>query len=101
MLKPHLRAADKPKVEIKIEYEENEKYAIQARVLRHMRLLEAFAAHVSDRYVWPKPLTFQARSCGVANATWKMRSLTLCYELANEFIELFLGYSKTLPSKYR
>lgn len=101
MLKKHLRAADQPKVEIKIDYEDNKKYAIQASILRHMGLLEAIAAYAADRYAWPKPFVIQARSCGQANAIWKVRTLTLCYELANEFIELFLGYSKTLPSKYR
>ena len=51
MLKPHLRAADEPKVTIKVEYEESEPYALQARVLRHMGILEAFATHAADRYV--------------------------------------------------
>jgi hypothetical protein len=101
MLKTHLRSADQPKVTIKIEYEENEKYALQARVLRDMGLLEAIAAHAADRYVWPKPFLIVARSCGEPNATWKTRTLTLCYELANEFIELFLDYSSSLPRKYR
>ena len=101
MLKKHLRAADQPEVAIKIEYEENKKYAIQAGILRHMGLLEAIAAHTADRYAWPKPFTIEARSCGEANARWKTRTLTLCYELANEFIELFLGYSRTLPRKYQ
>jgi hypothetical protein len=101
MLKPHLRSADKPKVAIKVEYQENEKYAVQARILRHMGLLEAFATHAADRYVWPNPLTFEARSCGQANAKWSKRTLTLCYELAKEFIEQYLDYSKTLPRKYR
>jgi hypothetical protein len=101
MLKQHLRSPDQPKVAIKVEYEENEKYAIQSRILRQMGLLEAFAVHAADRYAWPNPFLIQARSCGEANARWKARTLTLCYELANEFIELFLGYSKTLPPKYR
>ena len=55
MLKKHLRAADQPKVDVKIEYEENKKYALQEQVLRHMGLLEAIAAHAADRYAWPKP----------------------------------------------
>ena len=88
---------DQPKVAVKIEYEENEKHAIQARILRHMGLLEAFAANAADRYAWPNPLTIEARSCGMANARWRRRVLTLCYELANEFIEVFLGYSSKLP----
>jgi hypothetical protein len=101
MLKQHLRAADKPKIAIKVEYQEDEKYAMQVRILRHMGILEAFATHAADRYVWPNPFSIVARSCGEPNARWKARTLTLCYELANEFIELFLGYSSKLPRKYR
>ena len=101
MLKKHLRSPGQPKVAIKVEYEETETFAIQARILRHMGLLEAFAEQAADRYAWPNPLTFEARSCGMANARWRQRVLTLCYELANEFIELYLGYSKLLPAKER
>ena len=103
MLKPHLRGADKPKVAIKVEYQDEEKYPVQARVLRHMRLLETFAEHAADRYVWPKPFSMIARSCDEPNATWNIgaKTLTLCYELASEFIELYQGYSKKLPRKYR
>jgi Putative metallopeptidase len=100
MLKPHLRSADQPMVAIKVEYEETKKYAIQARVLRDMGLLEAFA-QAAQRYVWPNPLSMVARSCGEANARWSKRTLILCYELADEFIELFLDYSHTLPRKFR
>ena len=103
MLKKHLRAADQPKVAIKVEYQEDEKYAMQIEILRQMGLLEAFAAHAADRYVWPKPFSIVARSCGVPNATWKngTLTLTLCYELAGYFMELFQGFSSQLPRKYR
>ena len=66
-----------------------------------MGLLEAFAAYFRDRYAWPNPLTFEARSCGMPNARWRQQVLTLCYELANEFIELYQDYSKLLPAKAR
>jgi hypothetical protein len=103
MLKPHVRPTDKTKVAIKVDYQDDAKYAVQARILRHMGLLEAFAAHAADRYVWPNPLTMVARSCGEPNATWNIgaKTLTLCYELASEFIELFQSYSRTLPKKFR
>jgi hypothetical protein len=103
MLKPHLRSADKPKVAIKVEHQEDEKYAMQIQILRQMGLLEAFAVHAADRYVWPNPFSIVARSCGEPNATWKngARTLTLCYELANYFMELFQDYSRKLPRKYR
>ena len=101
MLKKHLRSAGQPKVAVKVEYEESDAPEIYARVLRHMGLLEAFAEQVADRYAWPNPLTFEARSCGIANARWRQPVLTFCYELANELIELYLGYSKLLPAKDR
>ena len=101
MLKQHLRAADKPKVAIKIDYQDDEKYALQVRILRHMGMLEGFAMYAADRYVWPNPFSIVARSCGEPNAKWKARTLTLCYELANEFIELFLSDSSKRLRKYR
>src|SRR6202007_912004 len=66
MLKKHLRAFYQRKVAIKVAYEETEAFATHARVLRHMGLLEAFAAYFGERYAWPKPLTFEAKSCGAA-----------------------------------
>jgi hypothetical protein len=53
MLKTHLRSTDQPKVAIKVEYQENKPYAVQAQVLRHMGLLEHFAANAAERYAWP------------------------------------------------
>jgi len=101
LLRKHRRSADQPKVAIKVEYEESEKFPIQARILRHMGLLEAFAEHAADRYAWPKPLTLEAKSCGMANARWRQRVLTFCYELANAFIDVYLDHSKELKRKLR
>jgi hypothetical protein len=103
MLKSHRRAADQPKVTINVEYQDDKKFATQAKILRDMGLLDALAAHAADRYVWPKPFSIVARSCGDPNATWNAgsRTLTLCYELAGEFIELYAGYANKLPKKYR
>jgi hypothetical protein len=64
-------------------------------------LLEAIAAHATDHYAWPNPWSIEARSCGDANASWRERKLTLCYELAGEFIELYMGFEKALPKKIR
>jgi hypothetical protein len=99
MLRRHLRSADQPKVEIKVEYQDDNKYAMQAQILRHMGMLEAFATHAADRYAWPNPFSIVARSCGEPDARWRSRTLTLCYELADEFVELYLDYSRTLPRK--
>jgi len=101
MLKPHLRKPNDPPVDIKITYEDSKKYKVQEQVLRHMGLFEALATHLADRYAWPKPFVMEARECGEANARWGQRVLTLCYELAGDFADLFQGYWKTLPRKYR
>jgi len=101
MLKKNLRTPDQPKVDITITYGDTKKYAVQEKILRDMGLFETLAAHLADRYAWPKPFTIEARECGMANARWSHRVLTLCYEFAGEFIELYQGYSKTLPKSYR
>jgi hypothetical protein len=100
VLKPHRRTPDKPKVAIKIDYQESKDYAAQVAVLRQMRMLEIFAEQAAEQIAWPKPFTIEARECGEANARWflQSRTLTLCYELAGEFIELFKGYSGKLPA---
>lgn len=97
LLKQHLRPADQPKIAVKIAYQDNEKYEAQARVMRHMGLLETFAEHLADRYAWPNPWTIEARSCDEPNARWRQRNLTVCYELAHYFTELFLDYSEKWP----
>ena len=103
MLKPHRRSADQPKVTINVSYKDDEKYVIHARVMRHMGLLEAFARHAANLFSWPRPFSMEARACGEPNATWTVgtRTLTLCYELTDEFIQLFQGYSRKLPRKFR
>jgi len=100
MLKKHLRG-DKPKLDVKVTYEESKKYAVQEHILRQIGLLEAIVAHATDRYAWPNQWSVEAKSCGDANASWRSRKLTLCYELAGYFIELFMGFEKTVPKKYR
>ena len=92
-LKPHLRSADQPKITINVSYQDDEKFALQAKILRDMGLLEAFAAHAADRFAWKRPFSMEARSCGEPNATWTAgtQTMTLCYELAAEFIELYDG----------
>ena len=97
-LKKHLRG-DKPKLDVKVTYEDNKKFAVQEHILRKIGLLEGIAAHATDRYAWPNQWSVEAKSCGDANASWRSRKLTLCYELANYFIELFMGFDKTLPKK--
>ena len=101
VLKPHLRPADQPKTTIKVEYQDDETYAVQAGILRKMGMLEAFANLASERFTWPAPFSMVARSCGVPNATWNqgIRTMTLCYELIEEFSQLYQGFARKLPTK--
>ena len=101
MLKKHLRAFYQRKTEIKVEYEEAERFSVHPRVMRHMGLLEAIAEYFGEKYAWPNPIKLEAKSCGTANARWRQRVLTFCYELVDEFTDLYLEYSKLLPAKAR
>ena len=101
VLKPYRRSADQPKVAISVEYQDDEDYAIQAGILRKMRLLEAFAERAAENFAWPAPFAMVARSCGVPNATWNIgkKTITLCYELLEEFSQLYQGFARKLPTK--
>lgn len=102
-LKPTLRAANQPKMTISVQYKDEEKSPIIAGILRHMRLLEAFAENAADRYAWPRPFSMEARACGEANARWffATQTLVLCYELVEHFVELYENYSGKIPSALR
>ena len=100
MLKKNLRG-DKPRMDVKVTYEDNKKFAVQEHILKKIGLLEAIVANATNRFAWPNQWSVEAKSCGDANASWRSRKLTLCYELAGYFIELFMGFDKTLPKKYR
>jgi Putative metallopeptidase len=98
MLKPHLRATDAPKQQIEIVYGEGKgKLEIYARAFRAIQFLETVAQDLADRFAWPRPLVVEMRSCGSANAHWsgKDRKLLICYELAEEFAELYGAYGQT------
>jgi Putative metallopeptidase len=57
-------------------------------------LLEAVAERMADTYAWPAPFAIEMQSCGYANAQWlpKTRKISLCYELAADFADLYRGY---------
>lgn len=95
VLKPHLRAPDQPKTKIDVVYGEA-KGTLEpgAQALRSIRLLETVAERLEDALVWPAPFTLEIQSCGFPNAQWVLdtRKLTLCYELAADFADLYREY---------
>ena len=71
MLKAHLRKPDQPKTALNIVYGPgNGKYDTHAEISRHIRLLEAIADNLSDRFVWRVPISLEMQACGEANARW-------------------------------
>jgi Putative metallopeptidase len=100
-LAPHLRAIDRPKPRIDVVYGEAKgKLALYASIFRASRFLETIVEQVADRFAWPAAITVEMRTCGEANARWTIatRTLHVCYELAEEFVDLYrdFGGDRTL-----
>jgi Putative metallopeptidase len=95
VLKPHRRPPDQPKTEIEVVYGPAEgRTATAQQVARSIRLLETVAEHAADEFAWPAPFTLEMQSCGYPNARWDLptHKLTVCYELAAEFADLYRAY---------
>jgi hypothetical protein len=103
VLKPHRRSADQPNSTVEAVHKEGGgKLDAFARSFRSIGFLDTLAEHVSSRYVLPRPITLEMKSCGDANAWWDPPTLkeTLCYEMAEDFAELYRGYTeKAAPQK--
>ena len=99
VLQSHLRKADEPRTAINIVYGPgNGQYDAYAAVARQMKILEAMADHLSDHFVWRAPLSLEMQSCGDANARFEFRTkkVIVCYELAEEFSELYRRYGRSM-----
>jgi putative metallopeptidase DUF4344 len=97
LLKPHRRPSDQPKTKFNVVYGPAEGRAkVVEQVASSIRLLETVAERASDELAWPAPLTLEMQSCGFPNARWdlRMRMVTLCYELAVEFADLYRDFGK-------
>ena len=97
-LMPHLRAPDQAEAKIDVVYGEGEgDLDVVAQGLRSFGLLETIRERMASSYAWPEPFTIEAQSCGFLNAAWipDKRKLTLCYELAQDFADLYHDYGET------
>jgi Putative metallopeptidase len=95
LLKPHLRAPDQPETKIDVVYGDAKgRLEVASKAIRSIGLLEAVAQHTAEAFVWPAPFTLEMQSCGFPNARWDFptRKLTVCYELAADFAELYRAY---------
>jgi len=101
VLQPHVRAAGQPETKIDVVYGEAKgKLEIAAQMARSIRLLDGVAARSSELVVWPAPFSLETQTCGFVNAQWNptTRKLTLCYELAEDFVELYRDYGIPRPA---
>jgi DNA-binding XRE family transcriptional regulator len=96
-LKPHLRAPDQPKSKIDVAYEPvTGKLDVYVRSFRAIGFLETIAGYAADLVVWPHPISVMMQGCGDANASWnaEVRKEIICYEMAEDFAELYRGYTE-------
>jgi DNA-binding XRE family transcriptional regulator len=94
-LKSHRRAPDQPKSKVDIDYgAATGKLEVYARSLRAIGYLETIAGYAADLVVWPRPISIVLQTCGESNAQWSpgAHKEVLCYEMAEEFLELYRGY---------
>jgi hypothetical protein len=101
LLKPHLRSPDQPKTKIDVVYGPAEgRNAHVRQVLSSVGALETIAGHLADQYAWPAPFSLEMASCGFPNARWDLQThrLTLCYELASDFADLYRNYGPAEPA---
>jgi hypothetical protein len=97
VLQPNRRRPEQPKQQIEVTYGPGKgDFDIYEQTFRSVRLLETVADPAAERYVWPHPLGFEVAACGEINAQWQFRSrkLFLCYELAQDFAELYRDYGQ-------
>jgi hypothetical protein len=99
LLKPFERGHDQPKIKIDVTYGDGKgEYDLFAWGFRSVQLLDLVAARLANELVWPLPFALEMQTCGSDNATWNEseRKLTLCYELAAGFAELYRSYNDKL-----
>jgi Putative metallopeptidase len=104
VMAPHVRASDQPKAQVDVIYgEARGSLEVVARSLREIRFLEHMAEYAAEQYLWPAPITMEMRSCGEAGARWTIptRTMHVCYEMVDEFVELFNEQERSLRTARR
>jgi len=104
VLKSHRRSDDQPKTKIDVVYGEGKgRLDMFARAFRSVGLIDVVADYNADNFVWRKPFTIEMQSCGQSEAHWDLQAhkLYICYELADEFLDLYQDVSAERMSPTR
>lgn len=91
-LKPHQRAPNQKRTKYEIIYGKTEgTFDLFEKVVRRIGIIERVADRLVDLYVWKRPFTIEVLTCGSSGAKWvgADHKITLCYELAEEFVQLY------------
>ena len=91
-LTPYMRSPGQERSAYQIEYGKPQgSLDIFERAFRANAFMDRVADRLADRYAWRKPFSIEAQSCGQPGANWNVPShkVTLCYELADEFVQLY------------
>src|SRR5579859_2829578 len=102
VLKPFLRSGEQAVPPIDVVYETGSgALSTYARSFRSIGFLETLAAQATDHYVLPRSISIVMKACGDSNAWWHTPTLreTLCYEMAEDFVELYRGYREKSGSR--
>jgi Putative metallopeptidase len=101
VLAPHLRQPGQPETKINVVYGDGKgMYDVLANMFRSIRFLETVAEHARERYLWPHPWTLQMESCGRPGSDYDTdtRIVTMCYEQAFDFVQLYSAYVPPKPA---
>jgi len=104
VLKPHLRGPEQLKTKIAVAYGDGKgKYDGYAEGFRSLRLLDVVADRLSELFAWPVPFALETQTCGFINAQWvtETHKLTICYELADDFADLYSYNAELTPAKQK
>jgi hypothetical protein len=97
VLAPHRRVADQPEAQIQVKYEDAKgELEVYAQTFRAIRFLEAITDLAAGRFAWRYPITMEMRTCGEVDARWTnaTRTLYICYEMAQDFANLYRDYAQ-------
>jgi Putative metallopeptidase len=98
VLRLHLRPPSHPKQKFTVRYGPGQgQYDAIAKAFQTVGILELVADLANDHYVWRRPITFEMQTCGTPNADWDLAGhrIYLCYEMAQDFADLYRGYGLT------
>jgi hypothetical protein len=94
-LKPFQRPAGQTPTKFDVVYGEvKDPLDIFERAFRATGMMERVGAMTADLYAWNTPFTIETQTCGEPGARWNVpaHKVTMCYEMADEFVKLFKAY---------